>query len=237
MNTAMRLHGAGWKSVYHHELLAEGLAPDDLASTLQQRLRWAQGTIQVLIQENPWTKPGLSFWQRLQYFQTMYSYFSGFATVILIACPIIFFFTGITPIHTYGSDFIIHFVPAFVINRLTFLIVAWGIPPREVWRAEQYTIALFPLFIQAVLSVFTKRSIKFKVTPKERQSGIYLNLVMPQLIVCGLTILGIIWCVIRWTMGTLPDVSLYVVNAGWSLYNVLLLSVIIRAAVWQPKKG
>jgi cellulose synthase (UDP-forming) len=237
MNTAMRLHGAGWKSIYHHELLAEGLAPDDLASTLQQRLRWAQGTIQVLIQENPWTKPGLSFWQRLQYFQTMYSYFSGFATVVLIACPIIFFFTGITPIHTYGSDFIIHFAPAFIVNRLTFLMVVWGIPAREVWRAEQYAIALFPLFIQAVLSVFTKRSIKFKVTPKERQSGIYLNLVMPQLIVCGLTILGIIWCVIRWAMGTLPDISLYAVNAGWSLYNILLLSVIIRAAVWQPKEG
>jgi cellulose synthase (UDP-forming) len=236
MNTAMRLHGAGWKSVYHHELLAEGLAPDDLASTLQQRLRWAQGTIQVLVQENPWTKPGLSFWQRLQYFQTMYSYFSGFATVVLIACPIIFFFTGITPIHTYGSDFIIHFAPAFIINRLTFLMVTWGISAREVWRAEQYAIALFPLFIQAVLSVFTKRSIKFKVTPKERQSGIYLNLVMPQLIICGLTILGILYCVIRWAMGTLTDVPLYVVNAGWSIYNLLLLSVIIRAAVWQPKE-
>lgn len=237
MNTAMRLHGAGWKSVYHHELLAEGLAPDDLASTLQQRLRWAQGTIQVLVQENPWTKPGLSFWQRLQYFQTMYSYFSGFATVVLIACPIIFFFTGITPIHTYGADFIIHFAPAFIINRLTFLMVTWGIPAREIWRAEQYAIALFPLFIQAVLSVFTKRSIKFKVTPKERQSGIYLNLVMPQLIVCGLTILGILYSLVRFSMGTLTDVPLYVINAGWSIYNLLLLSVIIRAAVWQPKEG
>lgn len=74
MNTAMRLHSAGWKSVYHHELLAEGLAPDDLSSTLKQRLRWAQGTIQVLVRENPLTKVGLSFWQRLQYFKTMYSY-------------------------------------------------------------------------------------------------------------------------------------------------------------------
>jgi cellulose synthase (UDP-forming) len=237
MNTAMRLHGAGWKTAYHHELLAEGLAPDDLASTLQQRLRWAQGTIQVLVQENPWTKPGLSFWQRLQYFQTMYSYFSGFATVVLIACPIIFFFTGITPLHTYGADFLIRFVPAFIINRLTFLIVTWGIPAGEVWRAEQYTTALFPLFIQAVLSVFTKRSIKFKVTPKERQSGIYLNLVMPQLIVCGLTILGMIWCLIQFAMGTLNDPLMYVINAGWSIYNLLLLSVVIRAAVWQPKEG
>jgi cellulose synthase (UDP-forming) len=238
MNTAMRLHGTGWKTIYHHELLAEGLAPDDLASTLQQRLRWAQGTIQVLVQENPWQKPGLSFWQRLQYFQTMYSYFSGFATIVLIACPLVFFFTGITPIHTYGADFIIHFVPAFIINRLTFLVVTWGIPAREVWRAEQYAIALFPLFIQAVISVLTKRSIKFKVTPKERQSGIYLNLVMPQLIVCGLTILGLIICPIRLTMSNnLSDLSLYVINAGWAIYNLLLISVIIRAAVWQPKES
>lgn len=131
----------------------------------------------------------------------------------------------------------IHFAPAFIINRLTFLMVTWGIPAGEVWRAEQYAVALFPLFIQAVLSVFTKRSINFKVTPKERQSGIYLNLVMPQLIVCGLTLLGILWSLIRWSMGTLTDVPLYVINAGWSLYNVLLLSVIIRAAIWQPKES
>jgi cellulose synthase (UDP-forming) len=36
-------------------------------------------------------------------------------------------------------------------------------------------------------------------------------------------------------MGTLTDIPLYVVNAGWALYNLLLLSVIIRAAIWQPK--
>jgi cellulose synthase (UDP-forming) len=80
MNTAMHLHANGWQSVYHNELLAEGLAPDDLGSTLKQRLRWAQGTIQVLMLDNPLTLKGLSIWQRLQYFQTMYSYFAGFAT-------------------------------------------------------------------------------------------------------------------------------------------------------------
>jgi cellulose synthase (UDP-forming) len=236
MNTAMRLHGAGWKSVYHHELLAEGLAPDDLTSTLQQRLRWAQGTIQVLLQENPWTKPGLSFWQRLQYFQTMYSYFSGFGTFVLIICPIIFFFTNIPPVTTYGPDFVIHFAPAFILNRLTFLAVTWGIPAREVWRSEQYAIALFPLFIQSVWSVFTKQQIKFKVTPKERQSGIYLNLVMPQLILFGLTILGICWCLFRFAMGTLTDSWLYIINGAWASYNLTLLWAVIHAAVWQPKE-
>lgn len=235
MNTAMRLHSAGWKSVYHHELLAEGLAPDDLSSTLKQRLRWAQGTIQVLVRENPLTKVGLSFWQRLQYFKTMYSYFSGFATLIFILCPIIYFFTGIIPVQTFGPNFALHFFPAFIINRLTFLAASWGIPAREIWRSEQYAIALFPLLIQAVWSVFTGQPIKFQVTPKQRQSGIYLQLIWPQLIVFILTILGILWSLLRFAMGTLTTPWVYLINSAWAIYNLSLIWVIIHASIWQPK--
>src|SRR6476646_4993571 len=234
MNTAMRLHANGWKSVYHHEILAEGLAPDDLSSTLKQRLRWAQGTIQVLVRENPLTKAGLSFWQRLQYFQTMYSYFSGFATVIFIAGPILYFFTGVIPVKAYGPDFTIHFFPAFVINRLTFLVACWGIPAREVWRAEQYAIALFPLFIQAVWSVFTGRPIKFQVTPKQRQAGVYLPLVWPQLVVFGVTILGMLLSLYPFATGQLAPPWVDLLNAGWAIYNLTLLWSVIHAAVWQP---
>ena len=237
MNTAMRLHAAGWKSVYHDERLAVGLAPDDLSATLKQRLRWAQGTIQVLLQENPWSKPGLSFWQRLQYFQTMYSYFSGFATLIFIACPILYFFTDLTPVSTYGSDFSLHFFPAFAVNRLTLIVATWGISPREVWRSEQYAISLFPLFIQAVWSVFTKRPIKFQVTPKQRQSGVYLRLVCPQLIIFGLTILGMVWSLLLFATGTLHDPWIHLLNSVWAIYNLSLLWAVIRAAVWQPKKS
>ncbi len=237
MNTAMRLHAAGWKSVYHNELLAEGLAPDDLSSTLKQRLRWAQGTIQVLIRENPLTKPGLTFWQRLHYFKTMYSYFSGFATIVFIACPIIYFFTGIIPVKTYGPDFALHFFPAFMLNRLTFLAATWGIPAREVWRSEQYAIALFPLLIQAVWSVFTGRTIKFQVTPKQRQAGIYFQLVWPQLLVFSLTLLGILWSLYRFAIGHLDYPGVYLLNGAWAVYNLSLLWAIIRAAYWQPSSN
>ncbi|MEA5568227.1 glycosyltransferase [Anabaena sp. UHCC 0399] len=236
MNTAMRLHGAGWKSVYHNELLAEGLAPDDLSSTLKQRLRWAQGTIQVLLRENPLTKPGLTFWQRLQYFKTMYSYFSGFATLIFISCPIIYFFTEIVPVKSYGSDFALHFLPAFIINRLTFLAATWGISASEVWRSEQYAIALFPLLIQAVWSVFTGQKINFQVTPKQRQSGIYLRLVWPQLVIFTLTMLGILWSIYRFVTGHLNNPLVHLLNSAWAIYNLLLLWAIIRASFWQPVK-
>ncbi|MBD2438405.1 glycosyltransferase family 2 protein [Nostoc sp. FACHB-110] len=235
MNTAMRLHSAGWQSIYHHELLAEGLAPDDLSSTLKQRLRWAQGTIQVLIRENPLTKPGLTFWQRLHYFKTMYSYFSGFATLVFIACPIIYFFTGTVPVKTYGYDFALHFFPVFIMNRLTFLAAVWGINAGEIWRSEQYALALFPLLIQAVWSVFTGQKINFQVTPKQRQSGIYLRLVWPQLFILLLTILGMLWSLYRFCTGHLNNPGVHVINSVWAIYNLLLLSAIIRAAVWQPE--
>ena len=237
MNTAMRLHGAGWKSVYHNERLAEGLAPDDLSSTLKQRLRWAQGTIQVLVRENPLTKPGLSFWQRLHYFKTMYSYFSGFSTFVFICCPIIYFFTEIVPVKSYGPDFAIHFFPAFLVNRLTFLAATWGISASEVWRSEQYAIALFPLLIQAVWSVFSGQPLKFQVTPKQRQSGIYLRLILPQLIIFSLTILGILWTIIRFATGYLNNPWVHLLNSAWAVYNLCLLWAIIRAAVWQPPKN
>ncbi len=236
MNTAMRLHSAGWKSIYHHELLAEGLAPDDLSSTLKQRLRWAQGTIQVLVRENPLTKPGLTFWQRLHYFKTMYSYFSGFATVMFISCPIIYFFTGIIPVKTYGYDFALHFFPVFIINRLTFLAASWGIEASEVWRSEQYAIALFPLLIQAVWSVFTGQPIKFQVTPKQRQSGIYFQLIWPQLVVFVLTVLGILWSIFRFAIGQLDTPWIYLVNGAWAIYILSLLWSVIYASVWQPSK-
>ena len=236
MNTAMRLHAAGWQSAYHHEILAEGLAPDDLSSTLKQKLRWAQGTIQVLSNENPLIKPGLSLAQRLQYFQTMYSYFAGFFIAIFVACPILFFYTGITPVNGYGAAFALHFFPAFILNRLTMVAASWGVPMKELWRSEQYAIALFPLYIQAVWSVLTGRSIKFQVTPKQRQTGKYLHLIKPQIVIVVLTALGIIWSIYRFLIGDLNDPWMYILNAAWALYNVALISVVIRAAVWQPTK-
>ncbi|MFN2157682.1 MAG: glycosyltransferase, partial [Anaerolineae bacterium] len=60
MATSMRLHARGWRSVFHPEVLAQGLAPEDLLSALEQRLRWAQGTIQILLREKPLRMKGLT---------------------------------------------------------------------------------------------------------------------------------------------------------------------------------
>lgn len=234
MNTAMRLHATGWRSVYHDEILAEGLAPDDLSSTLKQKLRWAQGTIQVLLRDNPLFKSGLNFGQRLQYFQTMYSYFSGFFVCVFLLCPIISLTTGIIPVNAFGAEFALHFVPAYILNRLTFLVASWGISIRELWRNEQYAIALFPLQIQAVISVFTGKQIKFQVTPKQRNAGVYFSLIPVQLGAFCLTIFAMIYGLFKLIYSANPSVLTYIVNVAWCFYHIALLWSVIRAAYWQP---
>jgi cellulose synthase (UDP-forming) len=94
---------------------------------------------------------------------------------------------------------------ALISNRLTFVAGSWCISAREIWCSEQYAIALFPLFIQSVLSVFAGRFIKFQVTPKQRKSGIHIQLVWPQLMIFLLTILGMLWCFYRFTIGGLGN--------------------------------
>jgi cellulose synthase (UDP-forming) len=64
---------------------------------LHQRLRWSQGTLQVLLKENPLTQRGLKMTQKLMYFATMWSYLSGFAAIVYIAAPIIYMVLGTKP--------------------------------------------------------------------------------------------------------------------------------------------
>jgi cellulose synthase (UDP-forming) len=236
MATAMRLHGAGWRTVYHHEVLARGLAPEDLRSMLHQRLRWSQGTLQVMLKENPLTQRGLSFGQRLMYFATMWSYLSGFTAVVYIAAPVLYLLFGIRPVQTFGGDFLVRLLPYLIITQVLFSVVGYGI---KTWRGQQYSLALFPLWIRActtaVGNVFFGRSLGFVVTPKERQQGggIPWQLIRPQLIAMGVLVAAAVIGLIRLWLGLAPTAQGTWVNLVWVVYDLVVLSVVIEAARYR----
>ena len=167
MATSMRMHAMGWQSVYHHEVLAYGLAPEDIGTMLTQRLRWAQGTIQVFLRENPLLQRGLKLGQRLMYFATMWTYLSGFAAVVYFAAPIIYLLFGILPVTSLSADFFLRFIPFMVVNQLLFAVAGRGIPT---WRGQQYSLALFPTWIKACTTaarnVWFGHPLGFAVTPE-----------------------------------------------------------------------
>lgn len=233
MATCMRLHANGWKSVYHHEVLAHGLAPEDLRTMLQQRLRWAQGTLQVLLRENPLGQRGLSAGQRLMYFATMWSYLSGFAAVIYLAAPVVYLCLGILPVNAYGLTFLAYFIPYVVLNQLLFAVIGYGV---KTWRGHQYSLALFPLWIRACVTaaanVWFGRPLGFVVTPKTRQARqpFPWRLIWPQLTAMAILVLACVVGGLRLWAGTTTSVIGTGVNWLWVAYDLLVLSVIIEAA-------
>ncbi|GGD29027.1 glycosyltransferase family 2 protein [Nocardioides daphniae] len=237
MATCMRLHALGWKSVYHHEVLAHGLAPEDLRTMLQQRLRWAQGTLQVLLKENPLVQRGLSLAQRLMYFSTMWSYLSGFAALVFMAAPVFYLCFGVLPVHAYGMEFLARFLPYIVLNQLLFLVVGYGV---KTWRGHQYSLALFPLWIRACTTafanVFLHRPLGFVVTPKTRQAGgsFPWRLIWPQVTATVVLVGACVVGVVRLWTGAATSTIGTGVNVVWVAYDLLVMSIIYRAALHRP---
>ncbi len=230
MATAMRLHAQGWRTVYHHEVLALGLAPEDLSSMVAQRLRWAQGTLQVMLKENPLRVPGLSLGQRLMYFSTMWSYLSGFAAVVYLLCPVLFLCLGVLPVTAWSVDFFARFVAFQAASQVLFLVAARGV---RTWRGQQYSLALFPVWIRATLTaaanVWRGRPLTFKVTPKVRGEGAGAwRVVWPQLAVIVMLVTASVVGAVRAALGY-TDWADTSVNLMWVVYDLLVLSVIVQA--------
>ncbi len=246
METCLLLHSHGWKSVYHHEILAEGLAPEDLGTMLKQRLRWAQGTMQVLLRLNPLTLPGLQPGQRFSYFATMWSYLSGFAALAFLVAPILYLTTGALPVNAFGETFLAFFVPYFALNQLMFALVGYGV---RTWRGQQYSLALFPVWIKAAVTaaanVWFGRPLTFSVTEKRRPTAATrfpVRLIWPQLAFVVALVVALISGYVHLfvpgasglTLGE-PVTTLGVgVNTLWVLYDLVVLSVIFRAATYRP---
>jgi cellulose synthase (UDP-forming) len=234
MATAMRMHAMGWESVYHHEILAYGLAPEDIATMLTQRLRWAQGTIQVLLRENPLVQKGLKIGQRLMYFATMWTYLSGYAAVIYFAAPIIYLLLGILPVTSLSWDFFLRFIPFMVANQLLFAVAGRGIPT---WRGQQYSLALFPTWIKACTTaarnVWFGRPLGFAVTPKARQTGgPSWSLIRPQISVAALLAVAAVVGLIRLATGLAEPLGT-LVNVAWVIFDLVVMSILVRAVLYK----
>jgi cellulose synthase (UDP-forming) len=203
---------------------------------LQQRLRWAQGTLQVMLRENPLVQRGLSWGQRLMYFATMWSYLSGFAAVAFLVAPVVYLCFGVLPVTAYGLTFLAFFVPYVVLNQLLFFVVGYGI---RTWRGHQYSLALFPLWIRACVTaaanVFLGRPLGFVVTPKTRQAagGFPWRLVLPQLVAFVVLVVACVVGVVRLWTGSATSVIGTGVNVAWVAYDLVVMSVIFRAAAYR----
>lgn len=234
--TSMLLHSSGqkWESLQHPNVECKMLSPQDLDSCIKQRIRYASGSLDIAIKDNPLFKSGLTLAQRLSYFNTIWSYFAPMWLIVFLLSPIVFFFTQTLPVTAFSFDFFKYFILFQVFNTVTITLGSWGI---FTGRGEQYYIASFWLMVISLNSAFRGKKVKFNVTPKDKQFNTEnIQHIYPHIIIIGLTILGIFYNIILILMHQHPSLSGFVSNTFWSLFNIYNLSIIIRAAFWKEEE-
>ena len=222
-----------WKSVLHPGVETKMLSPLDMQSWAMQRFKYAGGTLDILINDNPLFRSGLSFRQKLMYAATFWSYLSPIWNVVFLSAPIIALLTGVSPIIAYSSEFFLHLLPFLIFHELAAMASTWGIDNR---KGKMLNLAFFSLNISALWAAIIGREIKFKVTPKTRKEELFLSIVAPQIAVVALTLGAIAYAAVNLLLQeSSPELGTFIVNGFWGLLNAWSMSVLIFAAFWRPE--
>lgn len=170
LHTTLRLHARGWKTVYCNEVLAYGIAAQTLEAFTVQRLRWAQGTMQILrSRDNPLLLPGLSLAQRLSHLASMVTYLEAYQKLAYLLAPPVTLLTGLLPVRADPLVFAAHWLPYFLLGILA--NVALGRGSFRYVQTEQYNLLKMFTFIWASAVLLWRRPLRFRVTPKQAHAS------------------------------------------------------------------
>ncbi|HEX2221857.1 MAG TPA: glycosyltransferase [Candidatus Limnocylindria bacterium] len=190
IHTTIRLHRRGWKSVYHNEVLARGLAADDAAQYQLQRNRWGTGAMQVLRTENPLFVRGLTIRQRLAYAATLLGWFDSWRTLGLLLLPPAVLLTGQIPILADGRVFVTFFAATYALQQGAMYLLGRG-AYRPILSVVFELVRMTPNLV-ATTTLFVPRAPKFRVTPKGRMASRRWRVEPPKplRLILGLSVIG-----------------------------------------------
>jgi cellulose synthase (UDP-forming) len=242
IHTTIRLHRRGWRTVYHNEVLARGLAAGDAETYQAQRLRWGTGAMQVLHSENPLYVRGLTLGQRFGYAATLLGWFDAWRSLGFLVLPIIVVLTGSVPIRADAATFAAAFGTTFLLQQIALRALSRG-THRPVLSVLFEFVRMTPN-LRATLTLVTRGRPRFTVTPKGRLGDGRRRAHIPYALraVIAATVLAAAWFAL-----TLLDrtpiryaVLWAVIGAfGWMILNAALVFLAIarvRSARFAPER-
>ncbi len=172
IHTSVRLHSRGWKSLFVNESLAFGIAPQTITAYLLQRLRWAQGTMQLYrSKESPLWIRGLTLSQRLSYLASFLAYIESVQKFIFLMMPVAILLLNVLPMRVELPRFLIFWTPYFILNILANQFGGRGY--FRYFKSEIYAFLRMVVFIQSLLVLVINKPLKFQVTPKSVDRSVY----------------------------------------------------------------
>lgn len=196
LQTSLRLHAKGWKSIYNPVIVSRGLVPEDFTSFCKQQLKWARGVFELLFDEIPGTLKHLSFWQKVSYLSIGTYYLFGPITAFFIFIPLLFFTTKISPANMDFAEFTILgspilitalFIYAYAQKFLCDLKTERGVH----WRGMVLKYSCWPVFTYAFYLTLINKKIPYIPTAKIAVKGFLNPFIKPLIWYCVLFLLMI----------------------------------------------
>jgi cellulose synthase (UDP-forming) len=242
--TGTRLLTEGWKIIYLNEILSVGETPGNLRDYIDQRLRWLQGNLQILLPSSrlPIFNSKTTSWQRIFYLLHYAGNFMPVGRAFFIFIPLFSLYLG--------NQLIIAPVDAYISYALPFILLLHTIPAwcsgnhtHQIWSEVYETITCIP---------WTSRLVKilrnpFKiygstVTPKDSKNNLkQLDWPLARHLVVYIVLFFLFYILRFGAPIVLPSFMAYPVNSEgqeimilWTIYNFSVVFVALLCCIEKP---
>lgn len=226
--TSVKLHVAGWKSLYYNHVYAFGMGPENLEGYFKQQFRWATGTISVFknLFLRFFTRPfSLEFGQWWEYMLSSSYYMVGIAFFVMISCPIIYLFFRVPSFFMKPEVYLFAFLPYIILSTqvLYFALKGRKYKAKDLFQGQLLSVCTMSVYMRAALSAFLGIKTTFGITAKKKTRAVAYIRLWPQLSLLLLDFIAIVWGINRYIYEREPAI---LINSFWVIYHFLVLSSI-----------
>ncbi|WP_010135626.1 glycosyltransferase family 2 protein [Ochrovirga pacifica] len=231
LQTSIRIHAQGWKSVYNPVIVSRGLVPEDFASFCKQQLKWARGVFELLFDEMPSLVKKLSFWQKVSYLSIGTYYLFGVITAFFILVPVLFFTTKISPANMNFTEFLTHAVPIFSFAVMIYVYAQQFLCDRKTekgfhWRGMILKYACWPVFTYAFYLTLINKKIPYIPTAKTAERKFINPFVKPLIIYAVLFLILTIGVYIERMYFTPQSRLIFSAQRTWAMLGFSLIAFV-----------
>ena len=235
--TSIKLQAAGYKLVYLNEALSAGLSADTCGEFVQQRMRWAQGTLQALFAStHPLRVRGLNAWQRVLHLSGILYYLGSLTTLFTLIAPLLYLFFGVVILRTSIPEMIFFRLPLTI---GFYMLFCWlTLRTRSALWTEFYDAFLAPaMSLTVVRSLWKPFGVGFRVTDKavrRRRLAFNSKVAWPFILLAALHLLGLAFSIALRRHVDQPEifgiVAYFTVGNLAVLWMCILVTIDIRKA-------
>ncbi|MCI0351307.1 MAG: glycosyltransferase, partial [Acidobacteriales bacterium] len=236
--TSIKLQAAGYKLVYLNEALSAGLSADTCGEFVQQRMRWAQGTLQALFAStHPLRVRGLNARQRVLHLSGILYYLGSLTTLFSLLAPLLYLFFGIMILQTTIPEMIFFRLPLTI---GFYMLFCWlTLRTRSALWTEFYDAFLAPaMSLTVVRSLWKPFGIGFRVTDKavrNRRLSINWKVALPFVVVAALHLAGLAFSIAAGRHIDQPEIFGIVTYFAVCNLAMLWLCILVTIDIRKPR--